>query len=36
LERIMSALETDEKKQLYEISKKLGRFAAEALEEKAP
>ena|SRR5689334_2738764 len=36
LERIMSALEMDEKKQLYEISKKLGRFAAEALEEKAP
>ena len=36
LERIMSVLDTREKEQLYEISKKLGRFAAEALQEKAP
>lgn len=36
LERIMSVLDTREKEQLYEISKKLGRFAAEALQEKPP
>jgi MarR family 2-MHQ and catechol resistance regulon transcriptional repressor len=36
LEQLMSVLDTDEKEQLYGISKKLGRFAAEALQQKAP
>lgn len=36
LERLMSVLDTDEKEQLYGISKKLGRFAAETLQQKAP
>jgi MarR family transcriptional regulator, 2-MHQ and catechol-resistance regulon repressor len=36
LERVMSVLDTDEKEQLYAISKKLGRFAAERLQEQAP
>jgi MarR family transcriptional regulator, 2-MHQ and catechol-resistance regulon repressor len=36
LEQLMSVLDTDEKEQLYGISKKLGRFAAETLQQKAP
>jgi MarR family 2-MHQ and catechol resistance regulon transcriptional repressor len=36
LDRVMSVLSTDEKEHLYPLLKKLGQFAAEALQAKAP
>ena len=36
LARVMSVLDSDEKEQLYAGLKKLGQFAAQALQEKAP